>query len=396
MAKSQGPAVLSLDAFIEKVAALDKAAAAPMSEPTTVGGETTHPSKSVDDGLHEVPEGERSKENAADAKAETGPAGVEATGDATAKAAHAYLELFKRASGVAAEPGSAAADHDDNTMTQNPQPTGVDVPKPKAGKNDSSKGGPTAHPARTDNDELGGGKYAYDFAALRAAPLDKLAADFTDLGNELCAALVVESSRPAEKAAAAPAAPATPEPPAAPSAQFQAGAALAGLVGGEKAALDDMVAADLYEYLKMGFDDGQRAADHLDAFLKRASEGDGPPPQGQPGHTEREAAALRHVLGSPWRKAWVPPPPGDLARTADGMAQDILARRRHGLLDGARLGVLADCLEEAGCADSLRLAALRSPGPHYAGFWALRDIARPAGPADFWTRGIATAAGRTA
>jgi hypothetical protein len=116
----------------------------------------------------------------------------------------------------------------------------------------------------------------------------------------------------------------------------------------------------------------------------------------RPGHTEREAAALRHVLGSPWRKAWVPPPPGDLARTADGMAQDILARRRHGLLDGARLGVLADCLEEAGCADSLRLAALRSPGPHYAGFWALRDIARPAGPADFWTRGIATAAGRTA
>jgi hypothetical protein len=40
-------------------------------------------------------------------------------------------------------------------------------------------------------------------------------------------------------------------------------------------------------------------------------------------------------------------------------------------LDGERLGVLADCLEEAGCGDGPLLAHLRSPGPHVRGCWAL-------------------------
>lgn len=93
-----------------------------------------------------------------------------------------------------------------------------------------------------------------------------------------------------------------------------------------------------------------------------------------------EAAVLRSVLGSPWRKPWVPPADASLARTAQEMAVDILARRRPGLLDAVRLGVLADCLEEAGSDDALRLAALRSAGPHPAGFWALRDIAWAARP----------------
>jgi hypothetical protein len=39
-----------------------------------------------------------------------------------------------------------------------------------------------------------------------------------------------------------------------------------------------------------------------------------------------------------------------------------------------RLAVLADALEEAGCADALLLAHLRSPGPHVRGCFALDAV----------------------
>ncbi len=42
-----------------------------------------------------------------------------------------------------------------------------------------------------------------------------------------------------------------------------------------------------------------------------------------------------------------------------------------GHLDAARLGVLSDALEEAGCSDAGILTHLRSPGPHVRGCWAL-------------------------
>ncbi len=42
-----------------------------------------------------------------------------------------------------------------------------------------------------------------------------------------------------------------------------------------------------------------------------------------------------------------------------------------GYLDNARLAVLSDALEEAGCTDVDLLSHLRSPGPHVRGCWAL-------------------------
>ena len=42
-----------------------------------------------------------------------------------------------------------------------------------------------------------------------------------------------------------------------------------------------------------------------------------------------------------------------------------------GRLEWDRLAVLADPLEEAGCDNDTLLAALRSEGPYYRGFWAL-------------------------
>src|SRR5262245_14482213 len=45
--------------------------------------------------------------------------------------------------------------------------------------------------------------------------------------------------------------------------------------------------------------------------------------------------------------------------------------RPSGALDPQRLSVLADGLEEAGCADATILGHLRGPGPHVRGCWAL-------------------------
>jgi len=42
-----------------------------------------------------------------------------------------------------------------------------------------------------------------------------------------------------------------------------------------------------------------------------------------------------------------------------------------GTLDPARFAVLADALDEVGCADADILGHLRGPGPHVRGCWAL-------------------------
>jgi hypothetical protein len=46
-------------------------------------------------------------------------------------------------------------------------------------------------------------------------------------------------------------------------------------------------------------------------------------------------------------------------------------RLPEGTLDPARLAVLADALEDAGCTDAELLAHLRGPGPHVRGCWAV-------------------------
>jgi hypothetical protein len=43
----------------------------------------------------------------------------------------------------------------------------------------------------------------------------------------------------------------------------------------------------------------------------------------------------------------------------------------EGLLDGTRLAILADALEETGCADEELLGHLRGPGPHVRGCWPI-------------------------
>jgi hypothetical protein len=87
-----------------------------------------------------------------------------------------------------------------------------------------------------------------------------------------------------------------------------------------------------------------------------------------------QSALLRDIIGDPFR------PPPLLAPSLldwDGiilqLAQAAYEHRTlpSGYLDPARLAVLSDALEEAGCTDADLLTHLRSPGPHVRGCWAV-------------------------
>jgi hypothetical protein len=107
-----------------------------------------------------------------------------------------------------------------------------------------------------------------------------------------------------------------------------------------------------------------RAGGHAapDAFAVRAAE------------RSSQARALRDIFGNPFRPvaadpAWRAGEVLALARAAYGGL-----RLPAGTLDPDRLAVLADALEETGCASADLLAHLRSGGEHPRGCWAL-DLA---------------------
>ncbi len=86
------------------------------------------------------------------------------------------------------------------------------------------------------------------------------------------------------------------------------------------------------------------------------------------------AELLREVIGNPFAAlliapAWLAWQGGALRK----LAQAVYNQRRlpSGELDLFRLRVLADALEDAGCADAELLGHLRGPGPHVRGCWAV-------------------------
>ena len=91
--------------------------------------------------------------------------------------------------------------------------------------------------------------------------------------------------------------------------------------------------------------------------------------------SEEHGDLLRCIIGNPFR---VTTHIGPAALTwNDGcivkLAQAAYEQRSlpDGTLDNARLAVLADALEEAGCADEEILGHLREPGSHVLGCWAI-------------------------
>jgi YD repeat-containing protein len=83
---------------------------------------------------------------------------------------------------------------------------------------------------------------------------------------------------------------------------------------------------------------------------------------------------VRDVLGNPFRQPVLDP--GWLvwnSGTIPSLAQTVYDDRQlpAGTLDTARLAVLSDALEDAGCADKTILDHVRDPGPHVRGCWVL-------------------------
>jgi hypothetical protein len=106
-----------------------------------------------------------------------------------------------------------------------------------------------------------------------------------------------------------------------------------------------------------------------EALFWRAGGFDSPDWQGvEPAERRAQAELLRDIFGwLPFRL--VPISPAWLAWDGGTVAKLAAAAYEERSFD--RLAVLADALEEAGCADSELLGHLRGPGPHARGCWAL-------------------------
>jgi hypothetical protein len=89
---------------------------------------------------------------------------------------------------------------------------------------------------------------------------------------------------------------------------------------------------------------------------------------------EQVAVTLREILGLLLFRPVITSPflawnDGIVRQLAQAAYDERLLPSGH--LDTARLAVLADALEEAGCADEELLGHLRGPGPHVRGCWLI-------------------------
>lgn len=294
--------------FITSVEALTKSGSdsTPLSEAGSIGGDTTHPVKKVDDRLEKAKEGERSKENSADVKKEQGPPSVET------KAASVFgvASRFAKKADEIGKPGTAHEDHISSTL--NVQPTGKDpaneTASAKAGKEDKKEGGVggTTHPASTENNSLDGNKYAED------TPLEKLAGDMQACGNQLLTVIhnLYQNGgvTPAGQTASVKQAESQTIDA---NLAFMAGHELAGLVNGtmDKRAADKMVSQALSAIVKQANDDADMLIAYASNFFQKQAEepppetpggdptgggGDGPP---MSGGAQQDPNAMLSALG---------------------------------------------------------------------------------------------------
>jgi hypothetical protein len=89
------------------------------------------------------------------------------------------------------------------------------------------------------------------------------------------------------------------------------------------------------------------------------------------GERAAQTHLLHQVTGNPFRPVSVDA--AYVTATVLPLAQAAYDERvlPSGELDPARLAILADALEEAGCTERTILNPLRGPGPHCRGFWVL-------------------------
>jgi len=94
----------------------------------------------------------------------------------------------------------------------------------------------------------------------------------------------------------------------------------------------------------------------------------------QPGEEIRQCHLLRDIFGNPFRPvqmdpSWLSWEGGTLPKLARAIYEE--RDLPGGTLDTARLGILADALEDAGCTQPVLLDHLRTWGRHVRGCWAV-------------------------
>lgn len=213
------------------------------SDPGSIGGSTSHPSKSVDDSTQAGSTGARASENEKDIK---------------------EMPVAKTVDSIP-EGQSDAGKQDQFQLNigTNQSATGEDPSVEDDYKGEKDDPG-TSHPA-----EAGGEKYGSDFSKMSN---EKLASVVTELGNELLAD--ISTGRFEMKQASAPAPKQSTPPATAPAvervkAAAEAGHDLAATVG---QAIDNDVAAILGAWVKQAHASADSTADFLDALRKQATD----------------------------------------------------------------------------------------------------------------------------
>jgi hypothetical protein len=318
----------SLRQFFDEIDG-EKQAAAPLSEPGSIGGETTHPSKSVDDHLIKLQEGARFKENTSDVKEQEGAASVENAGDPKGQMQYETQIGVKHA------------------------PTGEDPAVEDDFKGTKEDPGTTSVMKADDGEKYG----EWDFK--------KLAAAIGSLGNEIMADLgagkVVEKraapaapKSPTQKAAAALVAPAKadektqdPEADEETKAAAAAGYKLAAVLGLDEGGADAQVQAMVETVIKEAQAQAVGVAQFIDAYYKTvkqagdpaATEGEGPgagamPPGGDPAAGGDPMAGGDPAAGGPGGPGGGQDPMEILAQLPPEVLQQLVAAIQQGGLGG--------------------------------------------------------------
>lgn len=217
------------------------------NDPGSVGGATTHPSKSVDDGADDSQEGGHGSELTSKNKEEQGsPAVANLSEREAGNQESTAIEIGMKPATTGKDPSSETSRSDH----------GMSDP--------GSVGGATSHPAKlTPEESFKMGSYANDLDAFRGYS-DSFRKQAADLLGDLTTAPKTEG---AEKTASA-------DSGANPDEAAQAGAALADMFDDEqvKAGADNFVVSLVEQAGLEGYKAAQLVADRLDAAKKAAEE----------------------------------------------------------------------------------------------------------------------------
>jgi hypothetical protein len=202
-------------------------------------GASTHPSAKVEDGTQTAETGARAAENESDNKAEPNRG---KTVDATSEGPGAGQDSVQMNVGI--------------TSKATGEDSAAETSSAKGGKEDSD----STHPARTDNSELAGGKYASDMERLEA-----LAKQATELGAQLVAAIATQADSEIKQAG-------QPAPAAKVAADVSSITANQDIPAEDKQAVDAMVVSTLEDVIGTAFRRAEKAAAFFQAFAAKRAE----------------------------------------------------------------------------------------------------------------------------